>query len=319
MCIIRKLEFGGLKMTIVTVLATVFIPLISAIFSGYSIYVTKNGNKDIISSNEIISKEVQAAEDKRNQCQIDANIVWNARVEWIQNVRRVTAEFITGCYKHIQEIDDLLKINPSSIDILKKKLDSKDIPKEKLDSINVAKEKLDLVKIAKEKLDLVDIPKTNLDLIEERKMLLILYFGPDGNNSNSKKAKGILDKDTNNGKNELIVQSIQNIVKEFKNYTDARYEMEKNRSTALYCDLCDLERIENRRLDPICECQDEDGGVYPFTDNDCEEVKLKTKEKENKYSDLEKDMKAKLENLSEAMRIYLKIEWNKTKNRKNID
>ena len=30
----------------------------------------------------------QDAENKRNETQIDASVVWSARVEWIQNVRR---------------------------------------------------------------------------------------------------------------------------------------------------------------------------------------------------------------------------------------
>lgn len=96
--------------TIIAAILAFIASVISSILSGYSIHETKKGNKENIESNREISREVQVAENKRNESQIDANIVWNARVEWIQNVRRVTAEFITACYKYMRNCDKQFKL-----------------------------------------------------------------------------------------------------------------------------------------------------------------------------------------------------------------
>jgi len=77
----------------------------ATILAWRSLIVTKLGNEKNLAVNKEIANKVQEAENIRTEAQIDANITWNAGVEWIQNVRRVTAEFITACYKFIHSND----------------------------------------------------------------------------------------------------------------------------------------------------------------------------------------------------------------------
>ena len=175
--------------TIIAAILAFIASVISSIFSGYSIHETKKGNKDTIKSNKEISREVQAAENKRNESQIDANIVWNARVEWIQNVRRVTAEFITECYKYIRACD-----NSSN---------------------------------------------ESLNLVEEKKLLLILYFGPDGHGTDQAKAKDIFDVKTNKAKNDLIISLINNIYNQVKIYHQMRKILNDSNKDLARCSQCE--------------------------------------------------------------------------------
>ena len=94
--------------------------IISAIGAIYSIRVTKKENEQNIESTEKISDQVQKAEDERNKAQIDANLVWNARIEWIQNVRRVTADFISACYSYLQNVESAKKECQESLLLVQK-------------------------------------------------------------------------------------------------------------------------------------------------------------------------------------------------------
>ena len=53
----------------------------------------------------------QDEENKRNESQIDANIVWSARVEWIQNVRRATADLLTAINNYIYSDENDVDLN----------------------------------------------------------------------------------------------------------------------------------------------------------------------------------------------------------------
>lgn len=55
---------------------------------------------------EKITDIIQNKEDQRAMMQVGANIVWSARVEWIQNVRNVTSEFITAVNDFVVSGDD---------------------------------------------------------------------------------------------------------------------------------------------------------------------------------------------------------------------
>lgn len=245
--------------TIIAAILAFIASAISSILSGYSIHETKKGNRDNIESNKEISREVQIAENKRNESQIDANIVWNARVEWIQNVRRLTAEFITDCYKYIRTCNNL--------------------------------------------------PKESLNLVEEKRLLLILYFGPDGHVGDQNKANDIFDEKTNNAKNDLIIDLINRIYKQIKDYHRAQKIFENCHKELLKCLECE-KAYANKQY--ICEVN-EDGDK--FIENDClnhqEEVNKQERESYKIIHGLSED----LESLSKAMRIYLKIEWNHAKNR----
>lgn len=47
------------------------------------------------------SKKARLAEDDRNLVALNATIVGNARIAWIQDVRNATAELVTACHKYI--------------------------------------------------------------------------------------------------------------------------------------------------------------------------------------------------------------------------
>lgn len=44
--------------------------------------------------NKTYSQKMLDIDKEKTKKQIDANIVWSARVEWIQNVRKASSEFI---------------------------------------------------------------------------------------------------------------------------------------------------------------------------------------------------------------------------------
>lgn len=246
--------------TIIAAILAFITSVISSILSGYSIHETKKGNKDNIESNKEISREVQAAENKRNERQIDANIVWNARVEWIQNVRRVTAEFIADCYKYMRAYDDS------------------------------SKESLNLV-------------------VEEKKLLLILYFGPDGDGIEQNKFNNILDKQTNNAKNDSIVELINIICVQIKKYHEARKKLND-----CYEKLGECARCENENENKQYFCENNDYGDK-FSDEQCASFKENIHLEETKNASIIQELHKNLNKLSEAMRIYLKIEWNSAKKR----
>lgn len=239
--------------------------ILSSILAGYSIRITKKGIEKNIESNKEISNEVQNAESIRTEAQIDANITWNARVEWIQNVRRVTAEFITACYKYIHSND---------CDI--------------------------------------DEQNGNLELIQEKKSLLILYFGPDGIEENKKKAQNISDKITNNAKNEMIVDLINKIFEQSRVYFSNEKECKRCHTELIKCIAC--ENAENGKL-ISCVKDEFEGEAEYFTDNDCKTLQKNLEEDEEKYIKLRRDLFNNIDLLTEAMRIYLKIEWDCTKKR----
>lgn len=248
--------------TIIAAVIAALTSFISSLLTLYSIKVTKKGNEKNIESNEEISKKVQEAENKRTESRIDANIVWNARVEWIQNVRRVTAEFITACYKYIQS-------NESD----------------------------------------KNEQNHNLELIQQQKSLLILYFGPDGTESNKKKAQNICDKDTNNAKNEMIVALINELFNQLKTYFIIKEELNRCRAESGQC--CRCENAESKKL-YLCE-KNEYGDK--FTEDDCKASQKKWKNSEKNYKQQCNKVFDNIDLLTKAMRIYLKIEWTCTKNR----
>lgn len=247
---------GQGEATIIAAIIAAGASIISAMLSFHSVKITKKLNKENIEASKEISKTVQEAEDKRTEVQIDANIVWNARVEWIQNVRRVTADFITACYEYVQT-----------------------------DKKNEEEQ------------------KKNLDLIQQNKSLLILYFGPD--TKSTIEQQDILNLGTNEAKNNEIVDLINTIFDQAKKYFSNK----------------ELQIMYVDKLNQCIECEDTyiDDGIYLCQQTiDQDECKERQKGIMDSLNDCEQENKDFLNNidlLSEAMRIYLKLEWNKAKNR----
>ena len=86
-----------------TIIAAVIAAVASLVSAGIALYNAKDSKKGAAQRDEVnnrtnseIAMFEQDAENKRNETQIDASIVWSARVEWIQNVRRATADLLTA-------------------------------------------------------------------------------------------------------------------------------------------------------------------------------------------------------------------------------
>lgn len=96
---------GGDKMSpevhvaIIAAITSVIVSIFNLIYN--CIQAKKNKNFQ-----EKITDIIQNKEDQRTKMQINANIVWSARVEWIQNVRNVASEFITAVNDFIVSEDD---------------------------------------------------------------------------------------------------------------------------------------------------------------------------------------------------------------------
>lgn len=104
-------------------IATIIAAVISLVSSGVALHAANKSNKSAEQSNEVtnrtnreIAMAEQDAENKRNDIQIDANIVWTARVEWIQNVRNLTAEFISAVNNYI--LSDNIELRKRNFEIV---------------------------------------------------------------------------------------------------------------------------------------------------------------------------------------------------------
>lgn len=247
-----------------TIISSV-LSLIAAVIAAYSAY---KSNKVATQCDELtnrtnreIANVEQEAENKRNEIRIDASIVWSARVEWIQNVRRVTADFLTAINNYIYS--------------------------EKNDN---------------------ELIKKKLMRVKEKSNLLILYFGPDKAKSDN---IDLLNENDNDFKNMHMVKLINDIYFGCENYFLNQMKMKTCNDIDSKCKACsdsaDLyERcdIYNRKLSS--EEQEKECKKY-ISENQmkCEHAGV---ENLQLFSNIDK--------LTNAMRIYLKIEWNRTKERK---
>ena len=136
-----------------------------------------------------------------------------------------------------------------------------------------------------------------LSKLREKTQLLILYFGPEAQN---KKTVDLLCEASNDGKNREIVNSIN----EIKNYlvNDKRTVLQilNKRKRQVEKDL-----YENN-ISPDEEEYDE---YYPSLNEVLEEDLKNIERAEVKYAEVFQ----KIDTLGDAMRIYLKLEWNKAK------
>lgn len=107
-----------------TIISSV-LSLIAAVIAAYSAY---KSNKVATQCDELtnrtnreIANVEQEAENKRNEIRIDASIVWSARVEWIQNVRRVTADFLTAINNYIYSEKMIMNLIKKKLMLCKRK------------------------------------------------------------------------------------------------------------------------------------------------------------------------------------------------------
>ena len=108
-----------------TIIAAVIAAVASLVSAGIALYNAKDSKKGAAQRDEVnnrtnseIAMFEQDAENKRNETQIDASVVWSARVEWIQNVRRETSDLLTAINNYIYSDEndvDLVKMNLMSV------------------------------------------------------------------------------------------------------------------------------------------------------------------------------------------------------------
>jgi hypothetical protein len=189
----------------------------------------------------------------------------NARVEWIQKVRNVTAELISTYYSALNE-DDVTELQKTIIK---------------------AREQVEL---------------------------LILYFGPEKSATNAK--IDLMNPNTNDGKNDLILDFLVNLSNDFVKYyknsqsgiltrVGARLD---RASTELQNNVIGIAFQEEVEVDGKCYTNTE----YNFTSDAGQNYEQAQKEVDA-IKAFNGDLDLKLINLRNIMRIYLKIEWNKAK------
>mgnify|MGYP004524374971 CR=1 FL=1 len=243
---------------------TAAVSLLAAVLSFVASYSSKKSAEKCNEATNRINKEIsiteQESENKRNELQIDANIVWTARVEWIQNVRNLTAEFISSVNNYIISDNNELR-------------------------------------------------KKKFEIMWEKSRLLILYFGPDGVMDDEISIK---DKNSNKAKNEKIVQLIEEICAGAETYFLNIQSINEYEGKIDKCEKC-------KNSDQIYEtCGIFESGKLSIEDQNakCEDYKMSNLENIIRCNNQNNEFKAKINTLIETMRIYLKIEWNRTKERK---
>lgn len=188
----------------------------------------------------------------------------NARVEWIQKVRDVTAEIISTYSSALNE-DDPNKVQKIIVDV------------------------------------------------REKVERLILFFGHE---TIINKEMDIMDKNTNEGKNDLIIVFLINLSNDFSIYNENVKRGVLSQAEAR------LDRVSLKLQDGIVGItyQEEvvvDGENYTNTEyefkeeivNEYDSVKINVDE----IKKFNRDLDIKLVKLRDIIRIYLKIEWNKAK------
>lgn len=248
---------------VVTLIAAVAAVLVSAI----SIYVTYRYSEKGRKSNEKIASQMQSEENKRAAAEINANLTANARIEWIQNVRRATADLLAACYRYIES----------------------ESPAQSM----------------------------NWQAVQEKKALFVLYFGPDDDDSNEKKANGLFDETTNKGKNNNIVSFVNKLYTNMKSYHSNHSYIESTKKEISKCNDCEVYDEETNTIYMNYRCI-KDEYFTPFDEDDCKAEKEKKKNTLDEYVSFEKGVQDDIQILSEIMRIYGKIEWNRAKTTSNL-
>lgn len=145
---------------------------------------------------------------------------------------------------------------------------------------------------------------------QEKKALYVLYFGPD-DDPNEILTNDLFDKKTNKGKNNQIVSFVDKLYLNINHYHEIHSSIERFKKELGKCDSCCHYDEENGEFKGYNCTKDEYG--TPFNDDDCEESKRKLNENIKNNQASEQDILRNLQELSEIMRIYGKIEWTRAK------
>lgn len=261
----------------------VIVSLISIIGSIIVVFLSNRAAKTISKENNELQKKMNdentklqskwhkenlELQEQINKSNIDANLIAAARIEWIQNVRNITADLLTLYFSILNSAD-------------------------------------------------VEVIQTNFYASIQKTELLILYFGHEIKSLSSEDMSLLLNKENNNGKNELVVSFLVLLSEKFRGYySDIKKgevtkleEALKQARNAMYNNATYVKIGENYN-DFLEEMQDI---MEPISqEEDIQYVaSLKTKY-ENKVKQIT-EIQNDLVLLRNVIRTYLKIEWNKSK------
>lgn len=213
-----------------------------------------------------LSKENSDLQERWNQKNIDANLIAQARIEWIQNVRKTTSELLVNYFT---------MLNLANVD---------NIDQELMDS-------------------------------QEKNELLILYFGNDNTDTMTVDLvrERILDEKTNKGKNDMLVILLLDLAKRFSEYS---ISVKKDKTSKLRETVDEARRTmyanaTQRKIGE--EYIEEIGDVIPieesvYQDEDVQDLgraEIALEREKKKIELLQRDLML----LRDAIRTYLKIEW----------
>lgn len=136
-----------------------------------------------------------------------------------------------------------------------------------------------------------------------------MYFGPDGN---IEPVDGLYNKETNKGKNNKLVSFIDTLSELVKDYHKNQSVIEECNKNIRECNGCYTEdEVSGDLVRTDIKCWINEFEL--FTEEDCEESKSVNEDKLASYKQRQQKIHKELNNLSEIMRIYGKIEWNRAK------
>lgn len=144
----------------------------------------------------------------------------------------------------------------------------------------------------------------------EKTALLVLYFGPD-NDSTAQATTDLHDKKNNEGKNDLLVKFIEELHSDLRMYHKKQLERKNYRKVYSECMSCkNSESMESASIAAHC-AKDEYG--TPFTTQECDEKISNASSQISQIDQFNRNLFSRISELSEIIRIYGKIEWNRAK------
>ncbi|MBU3227358.1 hypothetical protein [Clostridium algidicarnis] len=150
------------------------------------------------------------------------------------------------------------------------------------------------------------------EAMQEKKALYVLYFGPDDDDSKETLANDLFDKKTNKGKNNKFVSFVNSLYSDLSTYHQNHSLLKNYEKDINKCNLCYSHNEENYEVQEVYKCQKDEYGTL-FNEEDCTEYITRLKEHIKNHMEIERKILTNLQDLSEFMRMYGKIEWNRAK------
>ncbi len=149
------------------------------------------------------------------------------------------------------------------------------------------------------------------EAMQEKKALFVLYFGPDDDDDPYKTlTDDLYDRETNKGKNDKLDLFIKNLISDLNQYHINHSFIEYYDKKRMECSICDAKNEESD--EKVRACQKDEYGT-PYELEDCIKEMDALNESLKEYRAFERKVLTSLQDLSEIMRIYIKIVWNRAK------